>query len=181
MIYLDTAREATVLIILKKSAELKKEYLETKELHSAVYILQEVFNSDLWYDFEPRNHNPYSKELYQDVNRLVKQEEIKKTKKGKTRSFTITEEGLLKLEGGINHFVDLDVIEEEVDKLFQFVDKPENLELYGTILLHFLNDIKEPDKLKNYIKTIKPHFDSNTIEETVTKIYLYLLAQDKIP
>jgi len=170
-------RAATILAVLKK-VKRSKLYLNVEELHSAIFLLQNLFNVDLCYEFKTIRYSPsstgiFSTELQSDTGWSVRRGriEITETKKEGLRCYRITEEGEETLIYDFHS--EYSEVKDSIDKLFDFAGRnPEKLKLYGVIFFLISQGVTEFEELVKQTKAFKPLFKDSVIKKAVGKALL---------
>lgn len=170
-------RAATILAVLKK-VKRSKLYLNVEELHSAIFLLQNLFNVDLCYEFKTIRYSPsstgiFSTELQSDTGWSVRggRIEITETKKEGLRCYRITEEGEETLIYDFHS--EYSEVKDSIDKLFDFAGRnPEKLKLYGVIFFLISQGVTKFEELVKQTKAFKPLFKDSVIKKAAGKALL---------
>ena len=135
-----------------------------------IYLLQQVYKVPTGYDYEIYTYGPYSSELAGDINLAADFDIIEATYSSKHTGFELrptsqTNICIDKEKEFINEYSDAI---SEVIKLFGRKTTKE-LELSSTIIYVYSNHSFNKwdtsfEEVTNYVKSIKPHFDMDTIK-----------------
>ncbi len=172
--------EKYLLLVKITEVMIKKGFILSKiSLHQLVYIIQELYCIDNFYNFKLFTYGPYAVELTSDLDYLFKNKILKveycqgpeyfgskiQLKEGYQSLFNeLTKDFLYNIE----------------DKVVELIESFGNnnarsLELRGTIIYLYINeDLKSTESIIKGTKKIKPYFSENEIEIALEDLHDFI-------
>ena len=147
----------------------KKPNIGRTAMMKLIYIMQDVFNIKLGYNYEIYTYGPYSTEVLDDLDLAEDKKVLTSAKTQYGYHFNCAENTDVAIKS-VQEFIQSN--QENIDKVIEcFADRTaKELELSATIIYVYKSLEASKKTVIAKVHDIKPHFDLSTIEEEYARL-----------